>query len=92
MLDKTKVHLRIGDETYANADSLDITLPVEREDKLLYDCWNLFKDYAAALDVTLSNKSGNDPDIDFAIVKEIQEHILDIFSNNRFTIHNTTPD
>lgn len=82
---------KLGDSkmTLSKPDNI-IELKTSTLDSLEYDCFDLFKAYAKAFDITL--EATEDEEIDFYTSKQIQDKIIDLFKECGFEIkHEFTP-
>ncbi len=71
----------IGDGTIIHAPEEVKADTLNFFDDLEYECWELFKQYAAALGIEIEGEGDSDC-IDFYIAKQIQETVLDIFQKD----------
>lgn len=77
---------KIGDNTLAESESNILVSRTSCEDELEYRCWDLFKSYAIAFDMKLTNTSNNSDDIDFAIAKTVQDKMYSVFEEMGYKI------
>ena len=72
---------RIGDEVYASADK--VVAKTAAFDALDYECWSLFKGYAAALGIALEDENGEPySGIDFSVTAEIRDKVIQIIESS----------
>lgn len=75
---------------YYQKNDNNIELKTEVLDELEYDCFDLFKKYAAAFGIEIIDKDNDE--IDFFTAKTIQDAIIQIFENTGFKIKHNIAD
>ena len=84
-----KINLPLGDNSILlSKDDINIELKTKILDELEYDCFDLFKKYAAAFDMEIIDE--NTEEIDFFTAKTIQDAVIKIFEDTGFKIKHDT--
>ena len=86
-----KINLPLGDNNIIlSKDDINIELKTEVLDELEYDCFDLFKKYAAAFGIEMLDEDNNE--IDFFTAKTIQDAVIKIFEDAGFKPKNEQAD